>query len=289
LTFGAGVAVGAPWNSNCWNWRTGAIYPPVWFGYPGWRPPYPGWRPGQPAWPGGRPGNMNIGNIGNKVNIGEGGIGNNLKPWRPGPDHRPALGGQPGVGANRPGGGTIVVSRPGGGITINVGGGNSVNPLGGGNSVNPLGGGNVVNSSWPRGGNAINVRSGNTVNPLGGGNGNAINIGSGNSVNPPGGGAVNGPGASAPAIPAMRPPPVVRPIVSLPGGSAIGGIRMGAGNAAFPNRGATSLGPISGVVKATPGGFGGVATARPGGLGGGAMARPGGLGGGYGGDGARHQ
>jgi Protein of unknown function (DUF3300) len=55
LAFGAGVAVGALWKSHCWDWRTGAIYPPVWAGYPGWRPPYPGWRPGQPVRLAGRP------------------------------------------------------------------------------------------------------------------------------------------------------------------------------------------------------------------------------------------
>jgi Protein of unknown function (DUF3300) len=29
LGFGAGIAVGALWNDNYWNWGTGAIYPPV--------------------------------------------------------------------------------------------------------------------------------------------------------------------------------------------------------------------------------------------------------------------
>ncbi len=36
LGFGAGIAVGALWNNNYWNWGTGAIYPPVWAGYSGW-------------------------------------------------------------------------------------------------------------------------------------------------------------------------------------------------------------------------------------------------------------
>ena len=35
LGFGAGIAVGALWNNNSWNWGSGAIYPPVWAGYSG--------------------------------------------------------------------------------------------------------------------------------------------------------------------------------------------------------------------------------------------------------------
>jgi hypothetical protein len=93
LTFGTAIAVGSLWNNNYWNWGTGAIYPPIWPGYSGWRAPYPGWRPGLPVNGGG-----NI-NIGNNVNIG-----NNLKPWRPDPGHyRPGLGSHPGIGGNRPG------------------------------------------------------------------------------------------------------------------------------------------------------------------------------------------
>src|SRR5580658_6632289 len=89
LGFGAGIAVGALWNNNYWNWGTGAIYPPNWAGYSGWR------------------GNVNNGNvnIGNNVNVG-----NNLKPWRPNADYRPGMGSKPGIGANRPGG----PGRPGG-------------------------------------------------------------------------------------------------------------------------------------------------------------------------------
>jgi hypothetical protein len=82
LGFGAGVAVGALWNNNYWNWRTGAIYPPTWAGYPGWR------------------GNVNTGNVN---------IGNNTRPWRPNGNYRPGMGSKPGIGANRPGG----VGRPG--------------------------------------------------------------------------------------------------------------------------------------------------------------------------------
>ena len=88
LGFGAGIAVGALWNNNYWNWGTGAIYPPTWAGYSGWS------------------GNINNGNvnIGNNVNVG-----NNVKPWRPNGDYRPGMGSKPGIGANRPGG----AGRPG--------------------------------------------------------------------------------------------------------------------------------------------------------------------------------
>src|SRR3984885_11815034 len=88
LGFGAGIAVGALWNNNYWNWGTGAIYPPTWAGYSGWR---------------GGVNNGNV-NIGNNVNVG-----NNVKPWRPNGDYRPGMGSKPGIGANRPGG----VGRPG--------------------------------------------------------------------------------------------------------------------------------------------------------------------------------
>ena len=91
LGFGAGIAVGALWNNNYWNWGTGAIYPPTWAGYSGWS------------------GNINNGNvnIGNNVNLGN--VGNNVKPWRPNGDYRPGMGSKPGIGANRPGG----AGRPG--------------------------------------------------------------------------------------------------------------------------------------------------------------------------------
>ena len=91
LGFGAGIAVGALWNNNYWNWGTGAIYPPTWAGYSGWS------------------GNVNNGNvnIGNNVNLGN--VGNNVKPWRPNGDYRPGMGSKPEIGANRPGG----AGRPG--------------------------------------------------------------------------------------------------------------------------------------------------------------------------------
>ena len=88
LGFGAGIAVGALWNNNYWNWGTGAIYPPTWAGYSGWH---------------GGVNNGNV-NIGNNVNVG-----NNVKPWRPNGDYRPGMGSKPGIGANRPGG----AGRPG--------------------------------------------------------------------------------------------------------------------------------------------------------------------------------
>ena len=82
LGFGAGIAVGALWNNNYWNWGTGAIYPPTWAGYSGWS------------------GNINNGDVN---------IGNNVRPWRPNGDYRPGMGSKPGIGANRPGG----AGRPG--------------------------------------------------------------------------------------------------------------------------------------------------------------------------------
>ena len=91
LGFGAGIAVGALWNNNYWNWGTGAIYPPVWAGYSGWN---------------GAVNNGNV-NIGNNVNLGN--VGNNVKPWRPNGNYRPGMGSKPGIGANRPGG----AGRPG--------------------------------------------------------------------------------------------------------------------------------------------------------------------------------
>ena len=136
LTFGAGVAVAALWKSHCWDWRTGAIYPPVWAGYPGWRPPYPGWRPGQPVRLAGRP-------VGGNINIAA-----NPKPWRPGPDYRPRLG--PGVGANRLGRGSTVSSPPVGNI-ISIGDGNTITRTGGGN--------NIV-STRPETGNFVSARPG---------------------------------------------------------------------------------------------------------------------------------
>ncbi len=89
LVFGAGVAIGSLWRGNYWNWGTGAIYRPVWPGYPAWRPPYAGWRPGAPVPPG---------SIAN-------GVAN--RPWAPGAGYRPSgrPGGIGGVGgAGRPGG-----------------------------------------------------------------------------------------------------------------------------------------------------------------------------------------
>jgi len=157
LTFGAGVAVGALWKSQCWDWRTGAIYPPVWAGYPGWRSPYPGWRPGQPVRLAGRP-------VGGNINIAA-----NPKPWRPGPDYRPRLG--PGVGANRPGGGSTVTSPPVGRNIIGIGDGNTITRTGGGNNIvnTRPGTGNFVSarpetrnfiSTRPETGNFVSTRPG---------------------------------------------------------------------------------------------------------------------------------
>jgi Protein of unknown function (DUF3300) len=269
LGFGAGIAVGALWNNNYWNWGTGAIYPPVWAGYSGWRAPYAGWRPGQPVCPGGRCGNIN------NVNIG-----NNVGAWRPNNNYRPGMGSKPGIGANRPGG----VGRPGrpGG----VGGVGGVGGLG-----RPGGVGGVGGPGRPGGVGGI----GGPGRPGGvggvGGPGRAGGVGGVGGAGRPGGpGGVGGAGrpgggrqvaANRPATrPAGRPGggarpaarPAGRPNISRPGSSAMGGMRMGGANVAFANRGAISRGGM-------PGGFGG---GRPGGFGGGGM-RGGGFGGGGGG------
>ena len=129
LGFGAGIAVGALWNNNYWNWGTGAIYPPTWAGYSGWR------------------GNVNNGNInvGNNVNIG-----NSTRPWRPNSNYRPGMGSKPGIGANRPGG----VGRPGrpGG----VGGPGRPGGVGGvGGAGRPGGPGGVGGAGLPGGGRQV--------------------------------------------------------------------------------------------------------------------------------------
>jgi hypothetical protein len=88
--------VGSLINDNSWNWGTGIVYPPVWPGYPAYRP---GLRPG---------GNVNIGNeinIGGNNNVVSGNnIVGNSKPWRPDPDrYRPGQGTKPGLASvNRP-------------------------------------------------------------------------------------------------------------------------------------------------------------------------------------------
>ncbi|MCP8941160.1 DUF3300 domain-containing protein, partial [Alsobacter sp. SYSU M60028] len=66
LVFGAAAAIGSIWYDNYWwNWGSGRVYPPVWPGYPGWRPPPPrppgGWRPPPPPPP---PGGFLPGNPG---------------------------------------------------------------------------------------------------------------------------------------------------------------------------------------------------------------------------------
>ena len=191
LSFGVGVAVGSAWRGNYWNWNTGAFFPPVWPGYPGWR---------------GGGNNVTINGGGGNTIIGGGNGGNNViggRPWRPDPDRRP--GGRPGaggpIGRPGPGGGNGGVRPPGGG----VGGGGPINrPGGGGNGgLRPPGGGvggGPVNRPGPGGGNGV-------VRPPGGGAG-------GGPINRPGGGVGNG---------ALRPPggggQVNRP---GPGGGAIG-------------------------------------------------------------------
>jgi Protein of unknown function (DUF3300) len=251
LGFGAGIAVGALWNNNYWNWGTGAIYPPVWAGYSGWR------------------GNINNGNvnIGNNVNLGN--VGNNVKPWRPNGDYRPGMGSKPGIGANRPGGAGRP-GRPGG-----VGG-----PGGIGGAGRPGGPGGVGGAGRPGGPGGV----GGAGRPGGpGGVGGAGRPGGGQAANRPATRPAGRPGGGprSAARPANR--PAARPNISRPGSSAMGGVRMGGANAAFANRGAISRGGMSGGFSGgRGGGFGG---GRGGGFGGGRGG--GGRGGGRGGGGRR--
>jgi hypothetical protein len=269
LGFGAGIAVGALWNNNYWNWGTGAIYPPVWAGYSGWR------------------GNVNNGNvnIGNNVNLGN--VGNNVKPWRPNGDYRAGMGSKPGIGANRPGGagrpgrpgGVGGPGRPGG--PGGVGGPGGPGGIGGAGRPGGIGGpGGVGGPGRPGGPGGV------------GGPGRPGGVGGVGGPGRPGGvGGAGRPGgvqaANRPATrPAGRPSggarPAARPSISRPGSSAMGGVRMGGANAAFANRGAFSRGGMSGGFGgARAGGFGG---ARAGGFGG---ARAGGFGGGGRGGGGR--
>jgi len=233
LAFGAGVAVGALWKSHCWDWRTGAIYPPVWAGYPGWRPPYPGWRPGQPVRLAGRP-------VGGNINIAA-----NPKPWRPGPDYRPRLG--PGVGANRPGGGSTVTSPPVGRNIIGIGDGNTITRTGGGNNVVSTrpGTGNFV-SARPETRNFVSIRpeTGNFV---------SSRPETGNFVNSrprgvtvlsrPGGVNVINRAPSAAVAPRVAP---VLPNFSPPGAPAMSGIRPGVGAIGSGSRGVISRSPAGG-------------------------------------------
>jgi hypothetical protein len=281
LGFGAGIAVGALWNNNYWNWRTGAIYPPTWAGYPGWR------------------GNVNTGNVnvGNNVNIG-----NNTRPWRPNSNYRPGMGSKPGIGANRPGG----VGRPGrpGGVggVGGVGGPGRPGGVGGvGGPGRPGGVGGVGGPGRPGGPGGVGG-AGRPGGPGGvGGAGRPGGPGGVGGAGRPGGpGGVGGAGrpgggrqaANRPTTrPAGRPGggrPAGRPSMSRPGSSAMGGMRMGGANAAFANRGAMSRGGMhGGFGGGRPGGFGG---ARGGGFGGGGRGGGfggGGRGGGFGGGGAR--
>jgi hypothetical protein len=245
LGFGAGIAVGALWNNNYWNWGTGAIYPPTWAGYSGWS------------------GNINNGNVN---------MGNNVRPWRPNGDYRPGMGSKPGIGANRPGG----VGRPGrpGG----VGGAGRPGGIGGAGGVGgvgrPGGPGGIGGAGRPGGPGGIGGpgRPGGIGGP--GGVGGAGRPGGGQAANRPAGRP--GGGARPAARPASR--PAGRPNISRPGSSAMGGMRMGGANAAFANRGAFSRGGMQGGFGGgRGGGFGG-------GRGGGGFGG-GGRGGGFGGGG----
>ena len=244
LGFGAGIAVGALWNNNYWNWGTGAIYPPTWAGYSGWR------------------GNVNNGNInvGNNVNIG-----NSTRPWRPNSNYRPGMGSKPGIGGNRPGG----AGRPGrpGGVGGVGGAGRPGGPGGIGGAGRPGGPGGIGGAGRPGGPGGI------------GGAGRPGGPGGVGGAGRPGGGRQ---AANRPATrPAGRPGggrPAGRPNMSRPGSSAMGGMRMGGANAAFANRGAMSRGGMhGGFGGGRPGGFGGAGMRGGGGFSGG---RGGGFGGG---------
>jgi hypothetical protein len=258
LGFGAGIAVGALWNNNYWNWGTGAIYPPTWAGYSGWN---------------GGVNNGNV-NIGNNVNVG-----NNIKPWRPNGDYRPGMGSKPGIGANRPGG----AGRPGG-----VGGaGRPGGPGGVGGAGRPGGPGGPGGIGGP-GGAGRPGGVGGPGRPGGpGGVGGAGRPGGGQAANRPAGRPSGGarPAARPASRPAARPAsrPAGRPNVSRPGSSAMGGVRMGGANAAFANRGAMSRGGMAGGFGGGRGGGFGGAGRGGGGFGGGRGG--GGFGGGRGGGG----
>ena len=265
LGFGAGIAVGALWNNNYWNWGTGAIYPPTWAGYSGWR------------------GNVNNGNvnIGNNVNVG-----NSIKPWRPNGDYRSGMGSKPGIGANRPGGagrpgrpgGIGGAGRPGGvggpggiGGPGRPGGVGGPGGIGGAGRPGGIGGPGGVGGAGRPGGLGGIGGAGRPGGP--GGVGGAGRPGGGQAANRPAGRPGGGGGARPAARPANR--PAARPSVGRPGSSAMGGVRMGGANAAFANRGAMSRGGMSGD-------FGG--GGRGGGFGGGGRG-----GGGRGGGGGRRR
>ena len=250
LGFGAGIAVGALWNNNYWNWGSGAIYPPTWAGYSGWN------------------GAINTGNVN---------IGNNVRPWRPNGDYRPGMGSKPGIGANRPGG-SGRPGRPGG-----AGGAGRPGGIGGPGGVGGVGRPGGVGGPGGIGGPG---RPGGVGGP-GGAGGAGRPGGIGGPGRPGGGQAANRPATrpagrpSGGARPATRPASAGRPNMSRPGTSAMSGVRMGGANAAFANRGAMSRGGM-------PGGFGG--GGMRGGYGGGgrggfSSGGGGGRGGGFGGGG----
>ncbi len=192
LGFGAGIAVGALWNNNYWNWGTGAIYPPTWAGYSGWS------------------GNINNGNVN---------IGNNVRPWRPNGDYRPGMGSKPGIGGNRPGG----VGRPGG-----IGGAGRPGGIGGPGGVGgvgrPGGPGGLAAQAVPAGRVALAAQ----VDPGGpGGVG-----GAGRPGGPGGAGGPGRPGGGQAAIHVRRrvlavaaaPGPRRDPLVVLLGGRTSAGL-----------------------------------------------------------------
>lgn len=213
LTFGAGVALAAAATGAYWNWNTGAVRPPTWAGYPGYRPGYGGSRPINA-------GNINTGNvnIGNDVKIGS---GNGNQAWKPNGSYRPGQGSKPGIGArpggpggiggagNRPGnpgGAGGIGARPGGpggigGVGNRPGGAGGIG--GAGNRPDGIGGaGNRPGKPGDIGGTGNRPGNpGGVGNRPGGAGGGLGGAGSGGR---PGG--VSKPGASRPATrPAGRP------------------------------------------------------------------------------------
>jgi hypothetical protein len=242
VTFGVGIFVGTNLHQRCWNWRTGAIYPPAWAGYPDR-------GDGQPLPAGG---NTNV--------------GNKLMPWRPGPDYRPRLGAKSGVHASA----SVIVDRSPDGTTITIRGSNTIDRQGNGNSI-----ANTRSGT----GNFVDTRpAGNFVDTRPGGNFVSSRSGAGNfvSARPAAGNFVNT--NSRPAVGITGDPDGVNVINRAPGlgiepraarvapnfsqplATSMSGIKPGVGpipfNRAVIDRGRASGRPVGGAV-ARPGGFGG--------------------------------
>lgn len=296
IGFGTGVIVGSLVNNAAWNWGAGVVYPPVWAGYPGWRPPAvppgarPGVRPPRPdqGLPGGpgsglRPGGGNI-NIGNDINIGGGNLTGNAKPWRPDPDrYRPGQGSKPGLsrpaapgGSGRPGEGVAGGARP---SQLPAGGerpGGGIGAAAGGALAGAAAGGIAGAATRPRADTRPAERPGQGAQRPGQSKPGAAQRPTqkpGNAQKP---GAKPKPGAKAPASRTSRSPPRAP--------SAFGGMDMGRGATAFGARGAVSRGQAGfGGGEFRGGGAGPRGGFSGGGMRGGGGSRGGGFRGGGGG------